>query len=82
MKFILLIICYIYCQDGNLYKKMGKDWPGLCGTGSNQSPINIIEANTKLTGIKNFKKKTMSSLITNYQKAMPKNSTSTAIAYI
>ncbi len=61
MKFLLLLlyICLRYSQNqnqpGDLYKKMGKDWPGVCGTGSNQSPINIIEgSNTNNTGKYNF----------------------------
>jgi len=32
------------CADGyRMYENKGNDWPGLCNTGTKQSPINIIE---------------------------------------
>ena len=52
MKFLLLLAClgYIY-SDGKLYSNGGADWPGQCSSGSNQSPINIMEGiNTNNTG--------------------------------
>ncbi len=62
MKLFLILLCvvYIYTDNGNLYKNHGKDWPGLCGTGSYQSPINIIEgSNTNNTGKLSITKKTI-----------------------
>ena len=58
MKFLKLVI-FLAClyiitsedKSGQLYKNGGKDWPGLCNTGSHQSPINIIlDSNTENTG--------------------------------
>jgi hypothetical protein len=53
MKFLLILVLlvYIYSQTGKLYSNGGTDWPGICGTGSNQSPINIMDRiNTVDTG--------------------------------
>ena len=48
---ICLIIVNVYNTE-SLYKNKGRDWPGLCSTGANQSPINIIEgSNTQESGM-------------------------------
>ena len=48
-KFILFILTVLILSNiaesrkTSLYPKNGKDWPGVCGLGKFQSPINIID---------------------------------------